>query len=236
MLPKAILFDLDDTIVSFDGAGDLAWKEICSSFVERLNTPFDSNVLLETIKELKRWYWGDPDRHKTGRMNLTEARRDVVKMALSNLQFFNEEVACSLADSYTRRQEELICLFPDSISTLKKIKKMGIRMALITNGSSEKQRAKINRFRLLDYFEECLVEEEVGFGKPDIRIFEMALEKLKLAANGVWMVGDNLVWDVEAPQKLGIYSIWNDYRKKGLPNDSTIIPDRIIHSIAELPY
>jgi putative hydrolase of the HAD superfamily len=47
-------------------------------------------------------------------------------------------------------------------------------------------------------------------------------------------VGDNLVWDVGAPQKLGIFGIWNDYRNKGLPPSSKIIPDRIITNISEL--
>lgn len=74
----------------------------------------------------------------------------------------------------------------------------------------------------------------MGVGKPDLRVFRIALEKLGLRADEVWMVGDNLVWDIEAPQKVGIYSIWNDFRKKGLPKDSTIVPNRIINSITEL--
>ncbi len=54
MLPEAIFFDLDDTIISFEGAAETAWKEMCYSF----------------------------------------------------------------ADSYTRLQREMICLFPDSINTI----------------------------------------------------------------------------------------------------------------------
>jgi beta-phosphoglucomutase-like phosphatase (HAD superfamily) len=33
MLPKAILLDLDDTIVSYDGASDIAWQEMCDNFM-----------------------------------------------------------------------------------------------------------------------------------------------------------------------------------------------------------
>jgi hypothetical protein len=47
-------------------------------------------------------------------------------------------------------------------------------------------------------------------------------------------VGDNLEWDVAAPQRLGIYGIWNDYLNKGLPPTTNIHPDRIINSISEL--
>jgi len=40
------------------------------------------------------------------------------------------------------------------------------RLALVTNGESHKQRAKIDRFDLGPLFERIFVEEEVGFGKP----------------------------------------------------------------------
>lgn len=39
-----------------------------------------------------------------------------------------------------------------------------------------------------------------------MRIFEIALAKLGLKADEAWMVGDNLEWDIEAPQKVGIFS------------------------------
>ena len=49
-----------------------------------------------------------------------------------------------------------------------------------------------------------------------------------------WMVGDNLEWEVVAPQRLGIFAIWHDHLGEGLPPGSNIRPDRIIRSIAEL--
>lgn len=234
MLPKAILFDLDDTIVSYNEAGKRAWVECCNAFVNRVDTSFDVVALLESIEKAKRWYWGDLERHRIGRLDLNKARREVVKIALTELKFFDESIANELADHFSGLQYELICLFPDSIETLEKLKKAGTRMALITNGASESQRGKINRFCLSGFFEFCLVEGEIGYGKPDVRVFETALQMLELSADEVWMVGDNLVWDIEAPQKLGIYSIWNDYGKVGLPENSMVIPDRIIHSISEL--
>lgn len=234
MNPKAILFDLDDTIISFDGVAEKAWEETCCSFVKAMNTPFANTVLLDGIRKIRNWYWGDAERHRIGRMDMIKARREIVKMALDELQYFNEAAAYSLADNYTARQKELIHLFPDSISTLDRLKNLGVKLVLITNGNSEGQREKINRFSLDKYFEFCLIEEELGYGKPDKRVFECALERLGLKAEEVWMVGDNLVWDIEAPQKLGIFSIWNDYRKKGLPENTAIIPDRIINSIEQL--
>ncbi len=98
----------------------------------------------------------------------------------------------------------------------------------------EKQRTKIERFDLGKYFGIILIEGEQGFGKPDKRVYIKALEGLDLKLEECWAVGDNLEWDVEGPQKLGIFGIWNDFSNKGLPEDSSIAPDRIINSIVEL--
>ena len=49
-----------------------------------------------------------------------------------------------------------------------------------------------------------------------------------------WSVGDNLEWDVEAPQSHGAFGIWVDVRGAGLPASAAVQPDRIIRSIAEL--
>jgi putative hydrolase of the HAD superfamily len=139
-----------------------------------------------------------------------------------------------MVDSISKLQKELVYLFPESIRTLEHLKSAGIKMALITNGMVENQRPKIEKFNLTRFFEFCLIEEEVGFGKPDLRVFQLVLQKLHLKPDQLWMVGDNLVWDVEAPQKIGIYSVWNDYKGGGLPPDSQIKPDRVIGNISEL--
>jgi putative hydrolase of the HAD superfamily len=48
------------------------------------------------------------------------------------------------------------------------------------------------------------------------------------------MVGDNLEWEIMAPQRLGIYAIWHDGYGVGLPPNSPIRPDRIIRRLSEL--
>ena len=48
------------------------------------------------------------------------------------------------------------------------------------------------------------------------------------------MIGDNLTLDIAASQQLGIFAIWFDPSHKGLPKESSVHPDRIIHSLPEL--
>ena len=48
------------------------------------------------------------------------------------------------------------------------------------------------------------------------------------------MIGDNLEWDVRAPQSLGIYSIWVDHAGQGIPPGSGVVPDLIIRTLSNL--
>jgi putative hydrolase of the HAD superfamily len=233
-LPKAILFDLDDTIISFTSAKELAWEKCCENFVSKEIVTFQSVTLLHKIYKMRKWYWSDPIRHKAGRENMKNAIRQIVIYALEDLGYYDREKSNQLADKHSILQDELLCLFDGVLEALQSFCNLNIRMAIIANGKSEIQRSKLDRFNLNRFFELILIETEVGFRKPDIRIYELALDKLSLTSDDVWMVGDNLVWDVEAPQKVGIYSIWNDFKREGLPVTSSIIPNKIINSIADL--
>ncbi len=110
----------------------------------------------------------------------------------------------------------------------------GVKLALVTNGTSAAQRAKIERFDLEHRFHHIQIEGEHGFGKPEERAYRHALASLGAAPHEAWMVGDNLEWEVVAPQRLGIHAIWHDALGRGLPQDTQAKPDRIIRSLLEL--
>jgi putative hydrolase of the HAD superfamily len=78
------------------------------------------------------------------------------------------------------------------------------------------------------------IEGEVGFGKPDERVYRLALETLDVGPKDAWMVGDNLEWDVAQPQRLGIFAIWIDGKGSGHRKLDSIRPDRTIRRLSEL--
>jgi putative hydrolase of the HAD superfamily len=233
-IPKAILFDLDDTISSYDSVCAPAWQRCCEEFVQKYSTVYTTSELLGSIDHTRDWYWADPVRSKDGRNNLKEARREVVRYSLEALGVKNEEMAVDLADHYTELQYAMISLLPGAREALGMIKEMGIRMAVVTNGTSAGQRGKLERFEITHYFEKLFIDTEVGYSKPDKEIFQYALDQLGLEPEEVWMVGDNLIWDIYGAQQLGIYAVWNDYRKKGLPDNPKIVPDLTVSSIFEM--
>lgn len=139
-----------------------------------------------------------------------------------------------LADRFTAYRDEQMHLFPGAHAVVDGFRARGVRLALVTNGAAEAQRAKIARFELALRFDHIQIEGEHGFGKPEERAYRHALEALGVAPGEAWMVGDNLEWEVAAPQRLGIHAIWVDGAGEGLPAGSTIRPDRIIRAVAEL--
>jgi putative hydrolase of the HAD superfamily len=230
-LPRGVLFDLDDTLVVFDGVSQPAWTEICARHAGRAGLPAEE--LHRAIQEVARAYWSDPERHRAGRLALEETRRSIVAEALRRRGTGGDELARTIADDYSQLQESRIALFPDALETLGALLDAGVRMALVTNGNAVLQRRKIVRFGLERYFAACLVEGELGFGKPDRRVFELALRALEVEPGQAWCVGDNLEWDVRGAQSAGITAIWKDNHRRGLP-DGTVRPDRIIRQLAEL--
>ena len=54
-LPKAILFDLDDTIIRHEKP-DLAWKRVMAGFSARLQE-IDIDNLTDDVLEYRDWFW-----------------------------------------------------------------------------------------------------------------------------------------------------------------------------------
>ena len=233
MNPRALLLDLDDTILDDSSLVHESWLEACTAHADRL-VPIDAGVVVDAIRKASTWFWGDPDRHRTGRLQLEAARREVVRLALADLGIDDTELACCIGDAYSHRRDVGMEALPDAIDTVRWLRDSGRRLALLTNGAEDAQRKKITRFELGDLFDAILVEGELGFGKPDERVYHRALSALAVKPSDAWMVGDNLEWDVAAPQALGMTGVWIDARGRGLPEHSSVRPDHIIRSLAEL--
>lgn len=232
MLPKAILFDLDDTILAA-GERPAVLLEIAAEFADQL-APRAPAFVADRLEQAFTLFWSDPERHKVARFGLEAARRSVVVGAFTGELNLPAELAVAFADRFSDVRERLTELFPGARETLEALKARGVRMALITNGPAATQRAKIERFTLAGLFDHIQIEGEQGFGKPEERAYHHALDALQVSADEAWMVGDHLEWEVAAPQRLGIHAVWHDPYGRGLPEGSPVRPDRIIRRLAEL--
>jgi putative hydrolase of the HAD superfamily len=235
-LPRAMLIDMDDTILSAYGRPEIAWNIVATEFAREL-APLSPQQVASVIVDSAHRFWSAAGAE--WRLKLAEARHKVVRDGFAALAEAGEatppiDLAIRIADRFTAYRDEQMFVFPGAHDAIDALKARGVKLALVTNGAAEPQRAKVERFALTHRFDHIQIEGEHGFGKPEERAYLHAMDALGVTAGETWMVGDNLEWEVEVPQRLGIYAIWIDVHGDGLPEGSTVKPDRIIRSLTEL--
>lgn len=106
---------------------------------------------------------------------------------------------------------QLVCAFPpvpdDVIARVRELRSDGWRIAVVTNGGAAMQRAKLDHLGLPPLLDACCISGELGFGKPDPRIFEVAASRCGEDLADAWMVGDAEV-DILGARRAGIRSVW----------------------------
>jgi putative hydrolase of the HAD superfamily len=236
--PRALLFDLDDTILSAYGQPEAAWLAVSDQMSEVI-APLRPVEAAEAIAGYGREFWSDPARHQAWRMRMQGARREIVAGAFMRLGNAGSPLprpgaSIRLADRFSAYREEQMHLFPDAHAVLDELRRRNFLLALVTNGAADVQRAKIARFDLAARFDHVQIEGEVGFGKPEEQAYRHALAALGVDAGEAWMIGDDLEWEVAAPQRLGMSAVWHDVAGRGLPAGVSTRPDLIIGSLTEL--
>lgn len=232
-LPPAIIFDMDDTILSDDKAAERCFSQVCQDMSHRFQ-PVAPDELLADITEVRRWYWADPERIRRGSLDLGRARRELLSMAFERHGIEDDVLLEEMSDAYQKLKAATIDIIPGALDTLESLRAGGIRLGLITNGDAAGQRAKVRKAGLEPIFDSILVAGEFGVAKPDPRVFLHTLDNLQAEPHEAWMVGDNLYADIGGAQALGIKGVWVDWRGNGLPDNTPAIPYRTIQSIVEL--
>lgn len=235
-LPRAILFDLDDTLIRAYAQPEEAWRRLLHVFSAHLDA-HDAPALEKVriaIMEESRAFWIDQTAAAKWRLNIPTARRLAVRAGFKRLGRTDDELADKIADAFTEMRRDEYRLYPDAHATVDALRDAGVKLALVTNGASDIQRAKIERFDLAHRFHHIQIEGEFGQGKPELAVYRHALERLGCAATDAWMVGDNYEWEVVAPQKLGMCGIWYDPYDAGIPHNATAQPSRVIKRLGEL--
>ena len=103
-------------------------------------------------------------------------------------------------------------------------------LALITNGLSEVQRARIERLDLEKYFDAIVISAEVETAKPGTKIYELTFAALgNPQKNTSLMVGDSLSSDIQGGTNYAIDTCWYN------PKDKSKKPtDQVTHEIRDL--
>ena len=231
-LPRAILIDLDDTLLDDTSNVDVCWADACA-LAESRHPGLETRRLRAEIDERNSWFWSDPNRHRSGRLDLRANTRSLLEHVFTNLGIDDTDLAHEIAETYRDLRAEKSALFPGATDALQRLQAEGVRLGMMTNGAKAPQRAKIERFDLARYFDHIVIEGELGAGKPDRRVYDTLLSALDAAPEDTWAIGDNLQFDVLAPMQLGLHGIWVDWQGKGCDGRPDR-PDRIVSAFREI--
>lgn len=232
MLPRAVFFDMDDTLLNTSGGVDASWGAVCEEFSPALGC--DPVTLRATIKAEMQRFWSDEAAvEREWRTRLEEARVHVIGLALTR-EGLDVERAPNLSRRYWEENSSRMRLFDDAIETLTSLREGGFQIGLITNGPASMQRWKIGQFALESYFDVLVIEGEFGHGKPSPKVFEYALGAVGVDPHQAWHVGDNLYADIGGAQSVGIHAAWIHRDRLEMGESPKAIPDRVIAHLDEL--
>ena len=190
-LPRAMLIDMDDTILSAYGRPEIAWNTVVAEFADEF-APLSPPQVATAVLTFARRFWSTAE--PAWRLKLAEARRQTVQggfaaLAADGHGVLSTDLAIRLADRFTAFREEEMFVFPGAHDAIDALKALGVKLALVTNGAAVDQRAKIERFALAHRFDHIQIEGEHGFGKPEERAYLHAMHTLGVTAPETWMIG-----------------------------------------------
>jgi putative hydrolase of the HAD superfamily len=252
---KAVLFDLDDTLMPDEAAANEAlvataglakqWHNVppgdLKDAVRRVArrvfrahpvvAPYNGNFDVSSWEALSSSFEGDDDEMRQLHEWAPEFRREVWNQALCECGLCDPLLADRLSALYPLERRARYQPFPDAKPCLDRLK-ADYRLGLVTNGPCDLQGAKLEASGLRSYFGAVAVSREVGISKPDPRIFAMALDQLEVTATDSVFVGDNPKTDITGAHAAGMKAIW--LNRDNSPLQDGIVPDATIHSLSEL--
>jgi HAD superfamily hydrolase (TIGR01549 family) len=205
MAVEAVLFDLDDTLYDHSFASRAALRALRRQDW-RLRSISPAELESRTTALLDRVH---REEVLTGRLTIEEGRALRMQRLYAALghRLSNRE-AERLAREWVRFYARAERPVPGAGPLLRALRRMGVRVGIISNNLVAEQEGKLRRCGLFDLVDFTAYSEEVGAMKPDPKIFRVALERGGSAANRTVMVGDSWTSDVLGARRLGIPAVW----------------------------
>ena len=219
---ETILFDIDDTLFDFKAT---EYAALHNTFME-YDLPNGFSDYHGSYKEISKILWEDLEQ---GKIALKELGVERFKRLF--LKHELETDAGLFSESYLGYLGQEMHLMPGAVEVLAGL--THCRLAIITNGFGEVQKARIANSPISSHFEQIIISEETGFQKPHHGIFDYAFSKLKLSSKEkVLMVGDSLTSDIRGGNNYGIDTVW--FNPENKENLAGVRPTYEISDLLEL--
>lgn len=195
---KAVVFDLDDTLIKSSLIYRKSLREAVKFLAEKYSLEYD------------RFYEKTLEKHFVVRNNFpsVHTRHSRILVFRMVLDEFVEKYDLSdlpLAENiYWEYFLENIELYDGVYETLETLRTNGIKTAIISDGDLNLRIRKVSAVKLHNCIDELVASEEVIFEKPFSAIFTLVLSRLKVEPDEALMIGNNYKNDIRGAQLVGM--------------------------------
>jgi phosphoglycolate phosphatase len=176
-LPKAIIFDWDNTILD-------TW-------------PLIQDAIDETMVEMGKEPWG----LKKVKQNIHKSMKESFPGIFGNEW---QKAGQIYRDSYKRSHLENLVMLPDAINLVNKASDLGIMLLVVSNKMGSTLRDEVKHLGISDKFFALIGASDAQYDKPDKAVVELALEGSEISTHSdlIWFMGDSYV-DIECAVNSG---------------------------------
>lgn len=247
MSVKAILFDLDDTLLWDERSVKESFETVCRAAADAYPAILPE-ALEEAVRREARALYQSFDTFPFTQMiginpfeglwaNFTggkqEEFRKLQKLApgyrteswtrgLEALGIEDAELGYRLGEMFASERRSRPIVYEETFGVLDRLKGH-YKLLLLTNGAPDLQNEKLGGVpRLAEYFDHIVISGDFGEGKPAVSIFRHAMELLGIEPHEGIMVGDKLTTDILGSNRVGMKNLW--LNRHGVQRDDSIIP------------
>jgi len=187
---KAVLFDLDNTLIDFMRMKKISCEAAISAMVDA-GLEMDKG---KAYKELFALYGVHGIEHQ-------EIFQKFLKKVAGKVDF---KILSRGIAAYRRMQAGYLEPYPHVRSTLITLREKGLKLGIVSDAPRLKAWLRLAEMNLTDFFDVVVTLDDTGERKPSEPPFKAALRALKLPAGEILFVGDNPERDIKGAQKLGM--------------------------------
>ncbi|WP_150285552.1 YjjG family noncanonical pyrimidine nucleotidase [Rummeliibacillus sp. TYF-LIM-RU47] len=194
-----LIFDLDDTLLDFQ---DTEIKALESLF-KKYEVPFNEESV-SAYKAMNKKLWAEIEKGSLSKADLLNQR------FAAFFELYEKKVDGQLAEKEYRSLLNLGHKMLDgALALLTALKNHGYTIVAGTNGIGITQRQRLTDAKIIDFFDDLFISEEVGFEKPNTQFFEAIFKKYPaMTKENTLMIGDSLSSDIKGATNAGIDSVW----------------------------
>lgn len=220
---KAILWDIDGTLLNFEKSESYAIRKCFSLF----GLGECTDEMIARYSAINRRFW---ERLEKGELSKAEILVGRFREFFETEQLLNAD-AEAFNKEYQQQLGEAIHFAENALETLKELRGK-VKQYAVTNGTKAAQEKKLAKSGLNEIFDGVFISEDVGFEKPDIRFFDYVFGKINIEKAETIIVGDSLTSDMEGGNRAGILCVW--FNPGNLLNKSGVHVDKEIRKIEEV--